>query len=339
MKKKNYSSIIYSLICFFGLVLPTQAQTFKPIFEDGKGRTSIIAPLGFLGINTENSSIRFQYFYAKGAGPHPQGDQLVKRNRFYWGVNVAGSAAGGLSTLFNAGSFTPGTSASLFLGHRSLFFPAINKAGEPVLHGKNQGAIEDWLTLRVGGQVANYTLYNATKPFAEQISSERYRGYLTQLAYNVLIYGATSIGVSWDVARENNIDDLTPVKFNQQTIVPDPNNQTTRIFEREVSAFSGIYATSIVNTFSLDAVQYFTPASEINYALHLYGRLRHANELPVYRTGVGFYLFPKGKVAGGLFVESGDLTNKISDTPQFSKRIDMGLTVKFILPGLGVPSP
>lgn len=339
MKKKFQLTPLFIFIIFFGLIQPGQTQTFKPIFEDGKGRTSIIAPLGFLGVNTENSSIRFQYFYAKSAGLNPNNSQTIKRNRFYWGVNVAGSASGGIANLFNYGSFTPGTSASLFLGHRSLFFAALDKEGAPVLHGKNEIAIEDWLTLRVGGQVANYTLYDANRIFAEQITKERFRGYLSQLAYNVLISGATSIGVSWDIARENNIDNLTPVKFKQQTIIPDPNGQTTRIFEREVNAYSGIYESSIVNTYSLDAVQYFTPASDINYALHLYGRLKHIKEQPVYRAGVGFYLFPKSKVAGGLFVESGDLTNKISGTPQFSKRINMGLTVKFLLPGLGVPSP
>jgi len=339
MKKKTYLILLLSLLILFCLSQTGQAQTFKPIFEDGEGRTSIIAPLGFLGINTENSSIRFQYFYTKSAALNPNNSQTIKRNRFYWGVNVAGSAAGGLSNLFSYGSFTPGTSASLFLGHRSLFFAALDKEGAPVLHGKNDIAIEDWLTFRVGGQIANYTLFDASRAFEEQISSERFRGYLTQLAYNVLIGGATSIGVSWDVARENNIDDLTPVNFKQQTVIPDPNGQTTRIFEREVNAYAGGYATSIVNTYSLDAVRYFTPASEINYALHLYGRLKHADDQPVYRAGVGFYLFPKSKIAGGLFVESNDLTNEISDTPHFSKRIDMGLTVKFILPGLGVPSP
>ncbi|GEO07394.1 hypothetical protein AAE02nite_50580 [Adhaeribacter aerolatus] len=339
MEKKIYLIILLGVFLFLSGVLPSQAQTFKPIFEDGEGRSSIIAPLGFLGINTENSSIRFQYFYAKAAALNPRNPQTIKRNRFYWGVNVAGSAAGGIANLFNYGTFTPGTSASLFLGHRSLLFPALDKEGAPVLYGQNEIAIEDWITFRVGGQVANYTLYDANRIFAEQISKERFRGYLTQLAYNVLIGGATSIGVSWDVARENNIGDLSPVKFKQQTIMPDPNGQTTRIFEREVNAYSGVYETSIVNTYSLDAVRYFTPASEINYALHLYGRLKHTNERPVYRAGVGFYLFPKNKVAGGLFVESSDLTNEVSDTQQFSKRIDMGLTVKFILPGLGVPSP
>ncbi|MDB5261754.1 MAG: hypothetical protein JWQ14_1035 [Adhaeribacter sp.] len=339
MKKKIYLFRLLGLLLLFRLAQPGQAQTIKPIFEDGKGRTSIIAPLGFLGINTENSSIRFQYFYAKTAGPDPLGTQLIKRNRFYWGINVTGSAAGGISNLFSAGVFTPGTSACLFLGHRSLFFSALDKEGTPVLHGKKQVAIEDWLTFRTGGQIANYTLYDETKPFADQISKERFRGYLAQVAYNVLISGATSIGVSWDIAQANNIDDLTAIKFKQQTVISAPNGQNTRIFEREVNAFSGSYETTIVNTYSLDGVRYFTPDSEINYALHLYGRLRHANDQPVYRAGVGFYLFPKGKVAGGIFVESNDLGNKISDTPQFSKRIDMGLTVKFIMPSLGVPEP
>ena len=338
MTKKYY--LLYLLIFSFFLIAHNSgAQTFKPIFEDGEGRTSIIAPLGFLGVNTENSSIRFQYFYAKSAELNTKIPAEIKRNRFYWGVDVAGSAAGGLTNLFSYGSFTPGTSASLFLGHRSLLFPALDKQGAPILHGKNEIAIEDWLTFRVGGQVANYTLYDAAQPFANQIYSERFRGYLTQLAYNVLIGGATSIGVSWDVARVNNLDDLSPVTFRQQTVIPDPSGQTTRLFEREVNAYAGGYRSFIQNTFSLDAVQYFTPASNINYALHAYGRLKHDNEQPVYRAGVGFYLFPQSKVAGGVFVESGDLTNEISATPQFSKRIDMGLTVKFILPGLGVPSP
>lgn len=337
MRKRFYLSGISFFLLFTLISASGQAQTFQPIFEDGEGKTSIIAPIGYFGVNTENSSIRFQFFRSKSASQENFNAPL-KRNRFYWGGNVAGSAAGGLSNLFSYGNFTPGTSANLFLGHRSLLFPAIDKQGRPVLHGAKQIAIEDWLTLRVGGQVANYTLFDASRVFEEQLFNEKFRGYTTQLAYTVLIGGATSIGASWDNSKVNNIDALTPVNFKQQTVITDPATQTTRIFEQEADAFSGRYATSIVNTYSLDAVRYFTPASEVNYAWHVYGRLRHYTNTPVYKAGLGFYLFPKGKVAGGVFVESSDLTNKVSQTPAFSKRIDMGLTVKFLLPSLGVPS-
>ncbi|QMU26839.1 hypothetical protein [Adhaeribacter radiodurans] len=339
MMKKFYSGCLGMLLFLALLSFKGQAQTFQPIFEDGEGRTSIIAPLGYFGVNTENSSIRFQYFYSRSASQENFTAPL-KRNRFFWGITVAGTAAGGLSNLFSYGSFTPGTSASLFAGQRSLLFPAISKTGEPVLHGARQIAIEDWLTLRIGGQVANYTLFDASRVFDEQLFQERFRGYSTQLAYIVLIGGATSLGASWDVGRVNNIDELTPVNFKQQTIITDPiTGQTSRIFEEEVDAFSGAYTTNIVHTYSLDAVHYITPASEINFALHGYGRLKRINEYSVYKAGLGFYLFPKSKVAGGLFIESSDLTNKISETKDFAKRIDVGITVKYVLPTLGVPSP
>jgi len=332
-----------STVCFFSLIIflnfSGQAQTFQPIFEDGEGRTSIIAPLGFFGVNTENSSIRLQYFHSRSASQDNTA-ALIKRNRFFWGLSVAGSAAGGLSNLFSYGNFTPGTAANLFAGHRSLLFPAINKLGEPVLHGSRQIAIEDWLTFRAGGQVANYTLFDASRIFEEQLYQEKYRGYTAQLAYTVLIGGATSIGASWDVAKANNIDELTPINFKQQTIIVDPvNGQTSRILEEEVNAFSGVYATQVIHTYSLDAVHYVTPLSEINYALHAYGRLKRLNNYSVYKAGIGFYLFPKNKLAGGLFIESSDLTNKIAETPSFAKRLNVGLTVKYVLPTFGVPNP
>ncbi|MDQ4139990.1 MAG: hypothetical protein M3142_05650 [Bacteroidota bacterium] len=339
MRKKFYAKGLCACLFFLAFSFMGYSQTFQPIFEDGEGRTSILAPLGYFGVNTENSSIRFQYFHSRSASQEIFTAPL-KRNRFFWGITVAGSAAGGLSNLFSYGSFTPGTSASLFAGHRSLLFPAFSKTGEPVLHGARQIAIEDWLTLRVGGQAANYTLFDASRVFDEQLFQEKFRGYSTQLAYTVLIGGATSLGASWDVARVNNIDELTPINFRQQTIITDPGTgQTTRIFEEEVDAYSGIYTTDIVNTYSLDAVQYITPRSEINFALHGYGRLKRINEYSIYKAGLGFYLFPKSKVAGGLFIESNDLTNKISETKNFAKRLDVGLTVKYVLPSLGVPSP
>ena len=331
---------LLGLIILLSLNLFTRkslAQSFQPIFEDAEGKTAIIAPIGYFGINTENSSIRFQYFRSKSASQE-NFSAPIKRNRFYWGVNVAGSASGGLSNLFSNGNFTPGTSGDLFLGHRSLLFPAVDKEGSPVLHGSNQIAIEDWLTLRIGGQVANYTLFDASRTFNEQLYTEKFRGYTTQLAYTVLIGGSTSLGLSWDNSKVNNLELLTPVNYKQQTVITDPGTQTTRIFEQEVDAFSGSYATSIVNTLSLDAVQYVTPASEVNYAIHVYGRWRHLSNTSVYKAGIGFYLFPKSKVAGGVFVESSDLTNKISDTPAFAKRVDMGITVKYLLPALGVPN-
>ncbi len=333
---------LYNLAGLLGLVLmavQVQAQTFKPIFEDANGRSAIIAPIGYIGINTENSSVQLQYYMSKSAAADPRQAQQIKRNRFFWGVKVEGSAEGGFSTLFSNGNFTPGTSASVVLGHRSLLFEAIDRQGEPVLYGKNQIAIEDWLTVRLGGQVATYTLYDAARPFDAQVFSEQFRGHLAQVAYTVLLGGATSVGASWDVAKQNNIDQLVPVKFTQQTVLPGPNGQTTRIFQREVKAFSGTYQTDVVYTYGLDAVHYVTPASALNYAFHTYGRLAQSDAPAVYSAGLGFYLFPKGKVAGGVFVQSSDLTNSVSETPSFSKRIDIGVTVKLLLPGLGVPAP
>ena len=337
--KNYYYAIILNFLISIAPIISCQAQTFQPVFEDGEGRTSIIAPLGYFGVNTVNSSLRFQYFYSRSASQESF-SAPIKRNRFFWGVTVAGSATGGLRTVFSAGNFTPGTSASLFLGQRSWLFPAINESGEPVLYGTRQVAIEDWLTLRIGGQVANYTIFDASRAFEEQLFQEKFRGYLTQLAYTVLVGGSTSFGVSWDVAKTNNVEALTPVNFKQQTIITNPaSGQTTRIFEEEVDAFTGTYATQVTHTFSLDAVQYITPGSEINYAVHAYGRFKKANENAVYKAGLGFYLFPKSKLAGGFFVESNDLTNKVSETPDFAKRINVGLTVKYVLPTLGIPSP
>src|SRR5688500_16460439 len=122
MIKIFYAKNLWGCIFFLFVGLKSHGQTFQPIFEDGEGRTSILAPFGYFGVNTENSSIRFQYFHSRSASQEAFTAPL-KRNRFFWGITVAGSAAGGLSNLFSYGSFTAGTSASLFAGHRSLLFP------------------------------------------------------------------------------------------------------------------------------------------------------------------------------------------------------------------------
>lgn len=341
MKSVNCSFIL----CFLFLVVPFQksyAQSFEPIFEDADGKTSIIAPRGFFGVNTANSSIRFQYFYSKSASADRQNPTSIgKWNQFYGGVNVAGSAEGGIANLFSEGNFNPGTSAHLFLGHRSLFFGTLDRSdrkGETVKYyfGDRKVTIQDWLTLRFGVKAANYKLYDAARPFSEQVSSESFRGYLAQLAYTVLINGATSVGASWDVSKVNNIDNLSPTKFKEQIIIRDPSGQVTRTFEKEVNAFTGAYNTSIVRTYSIDVVQLLTSKPEAaKYAFHVYGRLLQSDAEPIYRTGIGFYAFPKGKLFGGVFTESNDLTNRISNTPDFLKRVNIGLTVKYVLPSLG----
>lgn len=331
-------------LSFFFLVLPRKsfAQSFEPIFEDAEGKTSIIAPRGFFGVNTANSSIRFQYFYSKSASPDRKNPMIIgKWNRFYGGVNVTGSAEGGIANLFSEGHFNPGTSADLFLGHRSLLFGTLDRSdrkGETVKYyfGDKKVTMQDWLTLRSGVKAANYKLYNAAMPFNQQISTELFRGYLAQLAYTLLFNGATSIGASWDVSKVNNIDNLAAVKFKEQTIIRDPAGQITRTFDKEVNAYTGAYNTSIVRTYSIDVVQLLTPTSRgAKYALHTYGRLMQSGEKPIYRAGIGFYAFPKGKLFGGAFAESKDITNRISDTPDFLKRVNIGLTVKYVLPSLG----
>lgn len=317
-------------------------QSFEPIFEDEAGKTSIIAPRGFFGLNTANSSIRFQYFYSKSASPDPENSALIgKWNRFYCGVNVTGSADGGIANLFSDGSFNPGTAADLFLGHRSLFFGTLDRldrTGETVKYyfDDKKVTIQDWLTLRTGVKAANYTLYDAARPFNEQLSTESFRGYLAQLAYTLLFNGATSVGASWDVSKVNNIDNLTPTKFKEQTIITDPSGQTTRTLDKEVNAYTGNYKTSIGKKYSIDVVHLLTPnPGGTKYAFHAYGRLVQSDEEPIYRAGTGFYAFPKGKLFGGVFVESNDLTNRISHAPDFLKRVNIGLTVKYVLPSLG----
>jgi hypothetical protein len=270
-----------------------------------------------------------------------------RENRFYCGVNVAGSATGGISNLFSEGNFNPGTSVDLFLGHRSLIFSPLDRTikNEEVKKlykiGNKNVTISDWLTLRTGIQAAKYKLYNPSMPFNQQISSEVFRGYLAQLAYTVLFDGRTSIGLSWDVSKVNNINSLSPTKFKQQIVRTDPVTQATRTFEQEVNAYTGIFATSIVNTYSLDFVKNLFSESGTIYALNAYGRVMKPDDALVYRAGLGFYVFPKSKpgkrnpLFGGVFVESNDLTNKISATNNFLKRVDIGLTVKFMLPSLG----
>lgn len=317
-------------------------QSFEPIFEDADGKTSIIAPKGFFGLNTANSSIRFQYFYSKSASPDPKNRALIEKwNRFYGGVNVTGSADGGIVNLFSEGNFNPGTSADLFLGHRSLFFGTLDRSdrkGETAKYyfGDKKITIQDWLTLRSGVKAAKYKLYNVARPFNDQISTEFFRGYLVQLAYTLLFNGATSVGVSWDVSKVNNIDNLIPTKFKEQTIITDPSGQITRTFDKEVNAYTGAYNASVARTYSMDVVQLLTPNSgTAKYAFHVFGRYVQSDEEPIYKTGVGFYVFPKGKLFGGVFAESNDLTNRISGTPDFLKRVNIGLTVKYVLPSLG----
>lgn len=318
------------------------AQSFEPIFEDAEGKTSIIAPRGFFGVNTANSSIRFQYFYSRSASPDPRDARYIGRwNRFYCGVNVAGSAEGGVANLFSEGNFNPGTSADLLLGHRSLLFGTLDRkdhTGETVKFylGNRKVTIQDWLTLRLGVKTAKYKLYNAAQPFNQQISTEQFRGNIVQLAYTLLFNGATSIGASWDKSKVSNIDQLSPVKFRQQRVVTDGATQTTRTFEQEVNAYAGAFSTTTLNTYSLDVVQLLTSnSSPAKFAFHLFGRLLKSGDADVYRSGLGFYAFPKGRLFGGVFVQSNDLTNEISNESNFLKRVDLGLTVKFVLPSLG----
>ena len=341
--KNAFPSLFLTVLLLIISVNNLLAQgSFEPIFEDAEGKTSIIAPRGFFGMNTANSSLRFQYFYSKSASPDPKDRRLVgKWNRFYCGANVSGAASGGLTNLFSEGNINPGTSADLFLGHRSLFFGTVDRSdrtGESVKSyssNKNKPLyVQDWLTLRTGVQSANYRLYDASKPFNQQIATEAFRGHIAQLAYTVLINGATSAGVSFDVSKVNNIDNLNPVKFKQETRTTDPTGQITRTFEREINAFTGNYQTLSVRTYGMDIVQLLIP-NETKYAFHAYGRLQTGDGPNVIKSGLGFYIFPKGKLFGGVFIGSNDLTNKLSDTPHLLKRIDIGITVKYVLPSLG----
>ncbi|TDH21409.1 hypothetical protein EXU57_19615 [Segetibacter sp. 3557_3] len=331
---------IASLACCFALVAATRAQTFQPIFEDADGKTAIIAPQGFFGINTANSSLRFQYYYAQSAAPAKNDRTRIGRwNRFYCGVDVRASAESGLSNLFSNGTFTPGTSGDLLIGHRSLLFGTVDRSdrsGETVKYYFNNATVQDWFTLRLGLKAAKYKLYDETRPFEQQLATETFRGQTLQVAYTVLVNGATSIGLSWDNSKVNNIDDLGTIKYNQARVTSDPSGQTVRTFEREVTAFTGNYDTYTLNTYSLDLVHVLTQNSDATrYAFHLFGRRNDFQQQHLYKAGVGFYAFPKGKLFGGVFFQSDDLTNKLSPGSKFIDRVNLGLTVKLVLPTLG----
>lgn len=330
-------AVIGILSCLY-----VNGQFTKAIYEDVEGKSSIVAPTGFFGLNIKDQSISLQYFYKKSARNSvwdAQGNVLKKskRNSWFAGAGVKGKAENDILNLFQEGNFTPDIGGNFLIGKCNVFGDALELQGDGTFKDtEDEWMVEDWLSLRGTLNTANYKIADTSLAFPNEVRKEQFRGYTIDLAYNFNVLGNWIFGVSVGVQQSNNIDFLETRVVSEKITTKDTSGKYSRDYRKDVTAFFGGYNEFIQYPIKLDASRVFANDSGISISVNHYTRINLRDGKPVLKTGVGVYMYPKrnnSKATAGIFIENYDLTNAVSDEKLFEKRITIGLTFKYLITG------
>jgi hypothetical protein len=332
------------LFCFFVLWivsgnLPIWSQLMSSIYEDASGKSSINSPLGYIGLNTQNDSIKLQYFFLKSAGANSEGKPTY--NRLFWGFEIVGKAENGIASLFKSGGIVPSTEASFCFGAKTLFLDTVkNENGRlvPRFYGNGRVSIRDWAMIRLGVKAAEYKLIDTSLPYSEQLKSTDFNGVSFTGSYNLSYAGDHIFGISIGYEEVNNLEDLKKTSYLQTDTYVSESASSKREVKKESQAYEGLYKEYSRYLINFDYVKNLTVGVDTLAAVNIYGRIETRDGETDYRAGVGFYWLnqkDKGNILAGVFIENSDLTNN-HRVSELSKRIRIGVSAKYLLSSMNI---
>ena len=192
-------------------------------------------------------------------------------------------------------------------------FLAAHKVAYPNSISSSSNKIEvDSLTFSVKLNSSRFSLYDSTKPFAEQFTKKSFDGQGIQVAYNAF-YGGDNrhlCGISFGVQRDNNLGDLKEVEVKDvQSIAGDDGVQ--RSITTSQKGFKGKYEEDTYKTINTDYVIYLNKldktekARPVNhFGLDIFTRTTIKDKTTT-SPGIAAFITPKGaplKVLGGISV-------------------------------------
>jgi hypothetical protein len=283
------------------LLLVTLASTggaeAQSTMENSKGDAAVILPAGplaggVLSVNTESSSVRLAFLDRSTASP------------WYYGLEASGKANNGVASLFQGKDVAPGAKFAINIGRHSLGI------------SRREGGDLNWLNLHIGYEVARFTLFDKSSEFSSQVSTRTVSSPELLVSYGHMWHGAIVLVGSVGVARQNNYEDLRPLKALQTEVLPGPAG-VTRTITSEINARVGSLAESNVGVMRLNGL--VVPGFVDNrLGLAFYTDTGFADDLDRGTTiGGGLHILKKGQPSqslGAVVVEVADVFKNHPDS-------------------------
>ncbi|RYY30224.1 MAG: hypothetical protein EOP41_01120 [Sphingobacteriaceae bacterium] len=218
---------LYALITVFLLVKTVSAQI---LLEDKDGEkivnySAVLTPdvsrLSLIKLNTGDQSLGFSYFISSAL--HDPAKYAVQE----FGLKAAPTA--GYAAVFRNGQFSPGIKANYGL----TFVNPFNRS--------TLTKTVDWVSLDLGYNFDQYTLYQSGNAFNNQIYSTTAHSFRAGLSYNLLLGSKFIFNLKAGYARQNNFSNLGQVEITD--ITSTTNAGTTRQINRTTTAAQGNFLT------------------------------------------------------------------------------------------------
>ncbi len=172
------------------------------------------------------------------------------------------------------------------------------------------GPVYDAWFVRAGANAGTATLFDGTRPFAEQFSTRDYQGYSAQAGYSVRFGGTLPVILagSGGVTRSSNVDELSSIDVTETQTYTSADGVTQRSTSRKRTGLVGDLAVQTKAVAKFDAVLYPFLAGASRDAAHPRSTIAFDLFTRATRTlatvyGVGAYLTQPGSptsVYGGV---------------------------------------
>ncbi|HEY5536465.1 MAG TPA: hypothetical protein VIL99_16215 [Ignavibacteria bacterium] len=288
---KTIIFILFTLIIFQPYI---NAQTG---FEDADSKSSIILDKnGVSKFNITDASIKIGYLFHNS------------ESRYRFGFDVSGKAENGIASLFENDNIAPNANLNLTLGYQTIFSQPLDA---PNLNTK-YFIVDDWFTIQIGYNKAQYKLFNPLKAKEEQVQKRNFDGFNVTGYYNILFKYNYFLGVSLGFAKLNNYQSLNEVELIDKTIVIDELG-----FQRYINKTQKLRRgdLNIVNHILLNFDAVWIPKFfSYRVGIDVFGRYDKFEETDSFTPGLGIFITQEGApthVIGGISFSYKDKDLKI----------------------------
>ena len=238
-----------------------------------------------------------------------------------YGFEVQGKPSDNIASLFRSDNVTAGSQATLSFGISNLIShqPSATQVATQIVTGGPtdtgptglKSLNYDWLTLQATYSRSNSTLYNPSKPYADQFVKISFEGYGLQLAYNMEFKTSKIpliLGIAPGFKRSNNVSELDKISVEEKQTIVSPDGTTQRTTTTTRSGLKGGYEENTKMTLNTDFVFYpflvssTTPKASV--AFDVFTRSTFGDK-GAFVPGIGAFVTAPGaplKVYGGVSV-------------------------------------
>lgn len=186
----------------------------NPIIFSAEGSNNLLFSAGI--DLSDNSSVKAnlyrQYWISKST--YKPLDIPRHKDFIGWGASLKGNMTNGLGNLFSYGAFDPAFNGGVYLAFTRLNWTKTTTGSGTYF--------SNWaVILSQNISYATYQFYDATQPYASQLSEKNFTGRVTTLSYVLQLHPKSDnlmVGASFAYSRKSNYTDLNTVTIKNDSV-------------------------------------------------------------------------------------------------------------------------